>query len=727
MFRLFALLIALMPLAVMPFPAQGAEMPLIQAGAEWRYLDDGSSPGAQWRTAAFDDSAWSRGPAQLGYGDGDEQTVVSFGPNASEKFITTYFRRTFDVAGPGTFNALSLHTMRDDGAVVFLNGTEVWRSNMPNGPMAFDTLASAGVSGAGESTFFTAPVSPSLLVQGTNIVAVEVHQFAASSSDLSFDLQLTASTELPPASVTRGPYLQLGTASGIRIRWRTNIPTDSRVRYGTTAGTLDLVADDLSSTTEHEVTLSGLAAATRYYYSAGSTSATLAGNDAEHHFTTAPPAGSAKAARIWILGDSGTATSSAAAVRDAYLAFSAARPASLWLMLGDNAYPSGTDLDYQSAVFDMYPTMLRQSVLWPALGNHDTAQLETVPPALPYFAMFSLPTAGEAGGLPSGTEKYYSFDYGNIHFVCLDSMTSDRSTTGPMLTWLRDDLAATNQKWTIAFWHHPPYSKGSHDSDSEPALVQMRQNALPILEDYGVDLVLSGHSHSYERSFLIDSHYGTSSTFISSMKIDGGDGRPGGNGAYHKDTAGPASHEGAVYAVAGSSGQVQSATLDHPAHYASLAALGSMVLDVEQNRLDATFLRENGTAGDTFTILKGPSVTTGTDLYLLTPCRLLDTRGNTPLSAGVARRVVFGGACGIPAGARAVAVNVTAILPASTGFLTLYPSDIFRPATSTLNYRPQKTRANNAVLALSSDGALDVFNGGASALHFILDVTGYFQ
>ena len=91
-------------------------------------------------------------------------------------------------------------------------------------------------------------------------------------------------------------------------------------------------------------------------------------------------------------------------------------------------------------------------------------------------------------------------------------MTSDRSPTAAMATWLRNDLAATAQTWLLAFWHHPPYTKGSHNSDTETELVQMRQNILPILEDYGVDLVLTGHSHSYERSFLLDGHYGTSGT-----------------------------------------------------------------------------------------------------------------------------------------------------------------------------------------------------------------------
>jgi hypothetical protein len=274
-------------------------------------------------------------------------------------------------------------------------------------------------------------------------------------------------------------------------------------------------------------------------------------------------------------------------------------------MLGDNAYENGTDSEYQAAVFDMYPTILRQSVLWPTIGNHDTAQSSNPPAGLPYFAMFTLPANAEAGGMASGTEKYYSFDYANIHFICLDSMTSDRSSTGAMANWLRADLASTTRQWTIAFWHHPPYTKGSHDSDTEQNLVEMRQTFLPILEDGGVDLVLAGHSHSYERSFLIDGHYGTSSTFTNAMKKDGGSGRPNETGAYNKATLGAGAHEGAVYAVAGSSGQISGGTLNHPAMFISLNNLGSMVFDVNGNSLDAKFLRENGAIADSFRIVKG--------------------------------------------------------------------------------------------------------------------------
>ena len=590
-------------LLLTPTLARAADTTLVPTGATWKYLDNGSNQGTAWRATSFDDSSWSAGPAQLGYGDGDEATTLGFGPDANNKFITSYFRRAFNVTNASLFTTLTLRLLRDDGAVVYLNGVEVWRTNMPAGTVGHLTTASVAIAGADETTFVQTTISPSLLVNGTNVLAVELHQSGGTSSDISFDLQLIGSDN--SASVTRGPYLQIGTPNSTVVRWRTNTATNSRVSIGTTQGNLTSNFDNATVTTEHEVVVSGLSPATKYFYSVGSTTQTLAGNDSSHFFVTSPAAGTSSATRIWVLGDSGTANANAQAVRNAYLTFTSTVHTNLWLMLGDNAYENGTDSEYQAAVFDMYPTVLRQSVLWPAIGNHDTAHSSNPPAGLPYFAMFTLPANAEAGGMASGTEKYYSFDYANIHFICLDSMTSDRSATGPMANWLRADLASTTRQWTIAFWHHPPYSKGSHNSDTEQNLVQMRQTFLPILEDGGVDLVLTGHSHSYERSFLIDGHYGTSSTFTNAMKKDGGSGRPGETGAYNKATVGAGAHEGAVYAVAGSSGQISGGLLNYPAMFISLNNLGSMVLDVNGNTLDAKFLRENGAIADFFRIVKG--------------------------------------------------------------------------------------------------------------------------
>ena len=216
--------------------AWAVDTTLVPAGATWKYLDNGSNQGTAWRPLSFDDSSWSSGPAQLGYGDGDEATTLSYGPDANNKYITTYFRRVFTVADASAFTGLTLKLLRDDGAVVYLNGAEVWRSNMPSGGVGYQTVASVAVGGADESTWFQTALSPALLVNGTNVLAVELHQSGGTSTDISFDLQLIGSDG--SASLTRGPYLQRGTPSAVIVRWRTNVATDSRVRYGTTQGSL---------------------------------------------------------------------------------------------------------------------------------------------------------------------------------------------------------------------------------------------------------------------------------------------------------------------------------------------------------------------------------------------------------------------------------------------------------------------------------------------------------
>ena len=422
---------------------------------------------------------------------------------------------------------------------------------------------------------------------------------------LGISVLFLATSGLRAQDIIRGPYLQTGTPTEITIKWRTSVATDSEVDYGPTPNNLNQVVQSAALTTEHEVILAALQAESKYYYSVGTTTAVLAGGDDSHYFVTSPVAGTARPTRLWVLGDSGTANSDAAAVRDAFGVYSASRPAQLLLMLGDNAYQDGTDAEYQDAVFDMYPSWLRNTVTWSTLGNHDGHTADSATQTGPYYDIFALPTMGEAGGLGSGTEAYYSFDHGNIHFIVLESYETDRSPAGAMLTWAENDIMVTTQEWIIAFWHHPPYTKGSHNSDTEGQLIDMRQNALPILEDYGVDLVLTGHSHSYERSFLLDGHYGLSTTLLESMKKDGGDGREDGDGAYEKLLGQGTGNEGTVYAVAGSSGKISNAALNHPAMFISLGVLGSMVLDVYGNRLDAVFLDSTGAVQDYFTLTKG--------------------------------------------------------------------------------------------------------------------------
>jgi hypothetical protein len=405
----------------------------------------------------------------------------------------------------------------------------------------------------------------------------------------------------------RGPYLQSGTPTSIVVKWRTGTASVGRVRYGPAPGQLVNFVDEPQASFTHQVILQGLAPDTRYYYSVGSGTEIIAGDDLAHFFRTSPPPGTRRPIRVWVLGDSGTADVNARAVRDAYESSTGPATTDVWLMLGDNAYTGGTDGQYQAAVFDMYPGFLRRTVLWPTFGNHEAPSASSATQSGTYYDIFTLPTAGEAGGIASGTEAYYSFDYGNVHFVCLNSEDVDRSPGGAMLTWLEQDLATTSADWVVAYFHHPPHSHGSHNSDnpsdSGGRMTEMRENVAPILEDHGVDLVLTGHSHNYERSFLLDGHYGTSSTLTGAMILDAGDGRIEGDGAYRQDGSG--SHEGTVYVVAGSSGQATGGSLDHPAMYTGHNLLGSVVLSIDGDRLDAVFLDDLGVERDYFTILRG--------------------------------------------------------------------------------------------------------------------------
>ena len=177
--------------------------PLVPFGSVWKYLDDGSDQGTAWRASVFNDSAWAAGPAQLGYGDGDEATVVGFGPDVGNKFITTYFRRAFNVSSPTDFDCLLLRLERDDGVVVYLNGVEVVRDNLPAGTITNSTPANVFLAVPYETNVFLAGVDSSLLVAGTNVLAVEIHQSDPFSSDISFDLELTGSLSGGPACVQR--------------------------------------------------------------------------------------------------------------------------------------------------------------------------------------------------------------------------------------------------------------------------------------------------------------------------------------------------------------------------------------------------------------------------------------------------------------------------------------------------------------------------------------------
>jgi hypothetical protein len=342
----------------------------------------------------------------------------------------------------------------------------------------------------------------------------------------------------------------------------------------------------------------------------GTTNLIHTGGDSNTFFVTHPAIGKPKPTRVWVLGDPGTRKKAERDVRDAYYKWTGDRLTDFWLMLGDNAYTSGKDTEYQGAIFQVFDAMLRKSVLWPSLGNHDAGSANSPIQFGVYYDIFTLPSQGQAGGVMSGTEAYYSFDYANIHVVCIDSADSDWTKDGSMIRWLKADLEANKQDWLVAYCHHPPYTKGSHNSDndrdSEARMRLMREVVAPLLEEHGLDLMLSGHSHAYERSFLLDGFYKSSTNLNEKVHFKSiKDGRQDGTGIYVKPSRGPAPHEGAIYIVAGSSGQKSGGGLQHPVSALSLNVLGSLVLDFDGNRMDATFIDDKAVVRDYFTIVKG--------------------------------------------------------------------------------------------------------------------------
>ena len=180
---------------VPPVPPAGNM--ILPRGSVWKYLDNGTDQGTAWRATAFNDSAWASGPAELGYGDGGEATVIDCGPaagnecnpgNPGVKYITSYFRKSINIPDASLYAGLTFLVRRDDAAVVYFNGTEVFKdTTLPPNP-GYQQLASATLADDGNE-YFAFTVNPALLVNGNNVIAVEVHQQAQSSSDVSFDFE----------------------------------------------------------------------------------------------------------------------------------------------------------------------------------------------------------------------------------------------------------------------------------------------------------------------------------------------------------------------------------------------------------------------------------------------------------------------------------------------------------------------------------------------------------
>jgi len=594
----------------------------------WKYKDDGSNQGTAWQSSAFVDGAWLSGNGQFGYGEGDETTLLNAcgtvvaNPSCTNKYITTYFRKSFTINDINLYQSFTFNVYRDDGFVIYVNGNEIQRNNMPSGTISYTTLASAAAADDGQTiTSFSLNAASSFFTSGNNTIAVELHQSAASSSDLSFSMELIGIYTGSNPIITRGPYLQKANSNSITIRWRTDIACDSKVIFGSDSSNLfnQVVIPGLR--TEHTVELTGLQAYTKYFYGIGNSNA-IVQSGYEQYFITSPIPGNAGKYRFWVTGDCGTGYAEQMQVLNQYNNYTGNKPTNGWLLLGDNAYNGGYDTEYSTNFFAAYQgSIMKKAPLWPAPGNHDYDNNGTNQNthAVPYYEIFNLPYKQTVVAWRQILKPIIPMIMVIYIFLALDSYGKENNatrlydTTGAQVQWIKSDLAANTKPWVIAYWHHPPYTMGSHNSDTEAELINIRSNFIRILERMGVDLVMCGHSHSYERTKLMKEHYGLETSFNAnthnlSNSTGKYDGTPN-SCTYLKDSL-HQSLKGTVYVVSGSAGKFGGTSAGYPhdaMQYSNVSNPGSVILDFDDNRLDVKWLCGDGVIRDQFTMMKHTS------------------------------------------------------------------------------------------------------------------------
>lgn len=384
----------------------------------------------------------------------------------------------------------------------------------------------------------------------------------------------------------RAPYLQLQSPQSMLLRWQTNQAVVGVVRYGKDPRKLTGELRDTNKETHHALLLDQLEQGAEYYYQIGCCHRAPTGPI--HHFKTASQQQSAT--RLWVLGDPGKKGPDQNMVIDAAQRWMHQNPADrgdlpdLVLTTGDNAYKSGSNQQFQDCFFTPFEAVFASTPVVPAHGNHDARRNV-------FYNIFDFPVEGAHGGFPSHNEGFFSFDYGNLHIIFLDTATQPITVRAPMVEWLKRDLKTNNRPWTIAVFHHPPYTDGTHQSDhpssSDVAMTAARHILVPILEGGGVDLVLTGHSHGYERSYPLSENQ------IRTKHAE------------ESDDPAVLTHT-TIYQIIGSSSKTGEGRFQHPLMASSHPVLGSVIIDVNERQLISRFIDSDGRERDRFQLQLQP-------------------------------------------------------------------------------------------------------------------------
>jgi hypothetical protein len=475
------------------------EISLVRVGEVWSYrtgTNAPSTPITSWTTPGFNDSAWSQGMSGFTTFftvDYKEATLWQ----GAENYHSVFLRKRFNIADTSTIKWLVLRINYDDGFVAYLNGQEIARVGLTNNPVGFDDFADphALTFQGGAAEEFNVTAAAALLTSGENLLAIEVHTAVTNEAFNTNGMRLVP--ELL-ANFQRGPFIQNATTNTMQVIWRTPVPADSVVDFGTDLN-LGSELSDATLTTNHVLTLTNLLPGSQYFYSVRSSAGELTAVSATNSFHTLKMSGDVS---FLVLGDTGTGLPDQYSVANAMSQTEA-----------DFVMQTGDVIDIPYFTFGLEDTrclsvfrrQMRSVPFFFTMGNHE---VDNGALGVAYLATFHLPTNSV-----TGTSHFYSFDHGDAHFVVLympfyieiPALDAYRLYEGSdQYNWLTNDLASSTKPWKFLFLHHPLASSGSHRNDhysgSSLTDAQVLQDLLlPVATRYGVEMIFNGHDHDYER------------------------------------------------------------------------------------------------------------------------------------------------------------------------------------------------------------------------------------
>ncbi|GGF90039.1 hypothetical protein GCM10010912_39030 [Paenibacillus albidus] len=518
-----------------------AEPPLIllEGNSSWRYADDGTDQGTAWQ-AVYNDTGWKTGQAPLGYKDngsgvstsqfGALKTNISYGPDKSHKYRTSYFRTNLnvDTAQLGGYGKIEATLAFDDGIVLYLNGAEIYREGMPAGQIDYLTKSTFSNSNPNVSTVDLTALVMGNLKDGSNELSAEVHQANDSSSDLYFDMKLVAGPADEPAvpgvgkpesialTFNGNPQTSLGfawyapeTVTGTKLEVveasrlvNGEFPAEGVLTYEGTSVTAsvyrtkaDKSAKKGTLITSHKVVADQLQPGTEYAYRAGDGQA---GNwSGIGTFTT--ETSSNNAYRFLYTTDSQGTSEEDFEIWNHTLEEGLAKfPDSQFILNSGDLVDNGDIEEQWSWFFDKPKAILANTPLVPLVGNHESKNYSN------YAGHFNLPNESNTGAKPEGS--VYSLDYGSAHFMVINteyygtsSNAENNEIYNKQVEWLRSEVAKTDKKWKVVFLHKSPYSVANHTKDTD--VLFYRAQLTKVFDELGIDMVLGGHDHTFARSY----------------------------------------------------------------------------------------------------------------------------------------------------------------------------------------------------------------------------------